>query len=846
MKLTSTQLSIFALGAFATLVGNELARSSGLLPKPATPNSNAPGKNAKRPQDTTPREMTASPAQPEQLLVQRPASAAVAPEANLGAFSQAQSPVSSSSDLAQQLAALPPPPPKPTIQPVQRRSPSYSPPSIDAIVNASIASNTPTNGVADLAASAVKLPALPKVSALPDAAMATLSVPPTVSPTASADSTAPTTADTAPPNSDLAQPPAIAAAPEIESSATTAMRPAVAPPERLPATATAALKAIPPTGSSESSFARSESDLADTSQPTPAADSPQNAPDLSISSAISATSPQPESSAIAAVSLPSRNQSQPPVATVARPEAMATAPNSPIALATPEYQLKSLQDAHPAGVKAVVPVKGLPPSLPQATMPSQTAAIAPVALPPTGAPSSRLAVQPAPVRSLPSATPGANRINASDIDPDTDAYTLGGGDRIRVDVFSVPEFSREYQLQVNGSVNLVRAGTLSLKGLTVPQAQAAISRRYAQIVQRPVVDVGLLVPRPLRVAIAGEVNKPGTYPIAIGDGGKFPSITNLIQQAGGMNQSANPRQVTVRRAQRGGGQQVINVDMWDLFQTGNIRQDLVLRDGDSIFVPPASSFDPAESSQLAAANFATGSDQPLNVAVVGEVNRPGPLVLTRETRTDVRQGNSISTTIGARPTVTQAIQKAGGITQLANIRQVEVRRQTRAGAVQTLPVDLWSLLKTGNLDQDVVLQQGDTIVIPKSTGINPQDAKELGSASFAPSVMRINIVGEVPKPGFVELRPNTPLNQAVLAAGGYTRQARKSPVVLVRLNPDGTVTRRHIAVDFNRSIDEKDSNPILQDNDIVIVERSNTANFIDTIETITNPLGRILPFRGLF
>jgi polysaccharide biosynthesis/export protein len=842
MKLTSTQLSIFALGAFATLVGNELARSSGLLPKPATPNSNAPGKNAKRPQDTTPREMAASPAQPEQLLVQRPASAAVAPEANLGAFSQAQSPVSSSSDLAQQLAALPPPPPKPTIQPVQRRSPSYSPPSIDAIVNASISSNFPTSK-ADLAASAVKLPALPKITALPAAAAtATLDVAPTAAPSSAVDSVASASADTPPshpdavqaasaavdpmppapvaaalPNPDAAQPSAIAAAPEVESSATAAMPPAIAPPERSLATAATATS------------------------------------DLAASSATAATPSQATSPIVAATSLPASSDPQPAavsIAAVARPEAMVAAPRAAIALDPSHDQLKSLDDAKLPGMKAAVPVKVLNPAsnlvLPQGAMQRQTVASAPFTTPPSNPSQPFLAAQPAPVRAQPAANRGATGINARDLDPDADAYTLGGGDRIRVDVFSVPEFSREYQLQVNGSVNLVRAGTLSLKGLTVPQAQAAISRRYAQIVQRPVVDVGLLVPRPLRVAIAGEVNKPGTYPIAIGDGGKFPSITNVIQLAGGMNQSANPRQVTVRRAQRGGGQQVINVDMWDLFQTGNIRQDLVLRDGDSIFVPPASSFDPAESSQLAAANFATGSDQPLNVAVVGEVNRPGPLVLTRETRTDVRQGNSISTTIGARPTVTQAIQKAGGITQLANIRQVEVRRQTRAGAVQTLPVDLWSLLKTGNLDQDVVLQQGDTIVIPKSTGINPQDAKELGSASFAPSVMRINIVGEVPKPGFVELRPNTPLNQAVLAAGGYTRQARKSPVVLVRLNPDGTVTRRHIAVDFNRSIDEKDSNPILQDNDIVIVERSNTANFIDTIETITNPLGRILPFRGLF
>ena len=57
-----------------------------------------------------------------------------------------------------------------------------------------------------------------------------------------------------------------------------------------------------------------------------------------------------------------------------------------------------------------------------------------------------------------------------------------------------------------------------------------------------------------------------------------------------------------------------------------------------------------------------------------------------------------------------AIQEAGGIRPDANIREVEVRRLNKNGEVQIFKVDLWKLLRDGDLPQDVLLQEGDEIV----------------------------------------------------------------------------------------------------------------------------------------
>jgi polysaccharide biosynthesis/export protein len=459
----------------------------------------------------------------------------------------------------------------------------------------------------------------------------------------------------------------------------------------------------------------------------------------------------------------------------------------------------------------------------------------------------------------PTAIPVQNNSNPAPTAPDAisagadlDSYTLGAGDKIRVDVFNVPEYSKDYQVLVNGSLNLHRAGGLRVAGMTLREAERAIATRYRRLLKQPLVDINLIAARPLNVAIAGEVGRPGTYAMKLDEGGKFPTVTKLIQDAGGMNRSANPRQVIVRRAQRSGAAQEVRVDLWALFQTGNSRQDLTLRDGDTVFIPPADSISLAESAQIASANFSTAMNQPINVAIVGEVARPGAYIMGGNNNNNNNNGapgtnnnnNRGPSGSGTLPTLTQAIQQAGGIKQLANLKEVKVVRATRGGNTQTIKVDLWQLLRTGDLNQDVVLQQGDRIEVPLATALNPEDAQKLGSASFAP-IARVNVVGEVKNPGPIEVRMNTPLNQALLAAGGFTREAKKRKVELIRLNENGSVTRRDVSIDLARGVDEK-GNPLLRDGDVIVVDRSGGAKVRDTIGNILSPIGSFLPFRGLF
>ena len=316
--------------------------------------------------------------------------------------------------------------------------------------------------------------------------------------------------------------------------------------------------------------------------------------------------------------------------------------------------------------------------------------------------------------------------------PQEDVYVLGAGDQIGIDIFDVPEFSGangRYVVLVDGSINLPWVGRVLVKGLTLEQAAGTLTQAYAPFVRDPLVTVNLLTARTLRVSVVGQVKRPGSY---------------IITPQGQTNQ----------------------ILVGDAAIAGN------------------------------------GANQ--------------------------------------WPTVTQALQAAGGITQSANLRQVQLRRALPDGSEQVIDINLWELLRSGELSQDVALRDRDTLVIPKGENLSPDEALAIGSASFSPATIRVNVVGEVTTPGTVEVAPNTSLNQALLTAGGFDiRRARRRRVELVRLNADGTAIKRTVPIDLAAGLNEA-TNPSLRDGDTIIIGRSGITGVRDFVDDVFGP------FDGLF
>ncbi len=434
------------------------------------------------------------------------------------------------------------------------------------------------------------------------------------------------------------------------------------------------------------------------------------------------------------------------------------------------------------------------------------------------------------------------------LQPTLSAYTLGTGDRIEVKVLDFPELEGDYLIPPAGSIDLPWIGRISVVGKTIEQLGAEIDTKYRALIKRPYVTVNLTNYRPLNVMILGEVNRPGSYTVDLkagvgvnAPGIQFPTVMQAIELAGGITQDAKLEQVLVRRPNPQGQEQVLTLNLWELLKTGQGSRDLILRDGDTIFIPTETEINLTQTRQIATATGSIAPDPtiPRTVAVVGEVQRPGSYVVvgggTPESSEPFRNTEGY-------PTLTRVIQLAGGITSIADIRNIEVRRSTQTFREQRIKIDLWELLQSGDISQDLIMQEGDMIVIPQVAKLNPQEAAQIAAANFAPNQIQVSVVGEVKAPGSIVVRPSTSLNQAILTAGGFNPdRAQQDTVDLVRLNPDGTVSTRTVEIDFSQSINDQ-TNPLLQNNDVIVVHRSGFAKFVDPLEQLRGPANTMVGF----
>jgi polysaccharide export outer membrane protein len=213
---------------------------------------------------------------------------------------------------------------------------------------------------------------------------------------------------------------------------------------------------------------------------------------------------------------------------------------------------------------------------------------------------------------------------------------------------------------------------------------------------------------------------------------------------------------------------------------------------------------------------------PLRIAVIGEVTRPGAYSLSPEQ--------------GKLPTVAIALDAAGGITQRTDLRAIQVRRVSPNNRLEeTITVSLWDVLTQGDRNQNITLRDGDTIVVTQAAPIAIADAREMARSTFSSGQIRVNLVGEIASPGVMEVPPDTSVSEALLLAGNFTNRSRQVDVQLLRLNPDGTVTQRTLPVDFASAINEE-TNPLLQDRDVILVGRNWSASLSDSIGTVLQPL----------
>ncbi len=212
-------------------------------------------------------------------------------------------------------------------------------------------------------------------------------------------------------------------------------------------------------------------------------------------------------------------------------------------------------------------------------------------------------------------------------------YRLSLGDTIRITVFQSPDLSLESRITESGSISYPLLGTVSLVGMTVPQAEKRIADglRDGNFIKQPQVSINVIQVRGNLVSVLGQVGKPGRYPLEAGD----VRLSDIIAAAGGILPTGHD--IVVVNGKREGKSFRQEVDMTAVFGQGRDNIDVALQNGDVIYVERAP-----------------------QVYVYGEVQRPGTLRLERGM------------------TLMQVIAASGGLTAKGTLRRIQVHRKDAA------------------------------------------------------------------------------------------------------------------------------------------------------------------------
>lgn len=242
--------------------------------------------------------------------------------------------------------------------------------------------------------------------------------------------------------------------------------------------------------------------------------------------------------------------------------------------------------------------------------------------------------------------------------------------------------------------------------------------------------------------------------------------------------------------------------------------------------------------------------RPVNVSVLGEVNNPGFYSFSKENSINTitsKEEVDVLTTTGSYSLVS-AIQKAGGITLDANIRDVTIFRKLpkSQGNYKEARLNLYALIFDGNHYQNPLLFDGDIIKVHKAKRIIKEDLLDIATSNLSPSTIKVNIIGEVNEPGEIKMPANTLLMKGILMAQGIIdTRANIKDVQIIRINRNGSASFKKYKLDFSNKL-SSDNNPQLKNGDVVKVGTKNRVKTFDLITQVTDPFTRLAQLFWLY
>jgi polysaccharide export outer membrane protein len=267
-------------------------------------------------------------------------------------------------------------------------------------------------------------------------------------------------------------------------------------------------------------------------------------------------------------------------------------------------------------------------------------------------------------------------------------YSIGSGDLLGIDVFDVPELSRDVRVNETGFISLpLMPSKIKASGLTPYQLQDKLAELLQTngLVSTPQVTVSVKEQHSQPITVIGAVKSPIVIqPL------RRTTLLQALSQAGGIADDAGSTIIVTRTSPESGSPsdaddapppvppQTFTINMADLLESGDSRFDISLVGGDVVSVPRAGI-----------------------IYVVGAVQKPGAFMLQNDLD---------------HMTMLKMLSLAGGTTNVAKAsKTVILRKNPETGQRDQVPVDLNKVMHLKS--QDVQLEANDILFVPDSNGL---------------------------------------------------------------------------------------------------------------------------------
>lgn len=234
-------------------------------------------------------------------------------------------------------------------------------------------------------------------------------------------------------------------------------------------------------------------------------------------------------------------------------------------------------------------------------------------------------------------------------------YLLGPGDELSIILFGKINQSSIIKINRDGFVQFPELGPILLAGLTFDEAKEMLKSRIETQVIGTKVNISMGSLRTIQVFVLGEAYRPGAYTLS-----SLATVTQALLSAGGVTDIASLRRVQVKR----GGNIISNLDLYDLLLSGEMKDDIRLQAGDTVFIPSVAR----------------------TITIEGEVIRPAIYELKNEL------------------TVDKVINLAGGLSPRAFSRSMHIERVLDNGYMTVIEIDFST--KAGKLTK---IKNGDRL-----------------------------------------------------------------------------------------------------------------------------------------